>query len=172
MNITFQLNYFPWNRSPSTSLNIKQMTTIISRGALNWWWRAVHCGWPNIDEVKGNLVGKGRVDTRVSQQGRSREGPAGYFQRMQPNRRSWTPSKSKRDTSSIKYSGDGKRKLYPVLLGQQDVGWQNQGWNFPTQNESGDKTGDQRQEVNKDPNAPGPMMHSAQWNPVKLFPNW
>ena len=84
--------------------------------------------------------------------GQARQGPVGFFQRIPPKRGSWTPSKSKRHKQR-QMLWRWKRKVHPVLLGWQDVGWQNQIWNFPTQNESRNKTGDQRQEVNKGPNA-------------------
>lgn len=40
-----------------------------------------------------------------------------------------------------------------MLLGLWDVGGQNQAWNLPTQSESGDKSGDQMQEVSRGPSA-------------------
>lgn len=73
--------------------------------------------------------------------GQARQGPAGFFQRIPPKRGSWIPSKSKRHKQR-QMLWRWKRKVHPVLLGWQDVGWQNQIWNFPTQNESGNKTGD------------------------------
>lgn len=95
-----------------------------------------------------------------------REGPAGFFQMMQLKRGSWKSSKG-RDMSRIKCSGDGKGKLHPVLSGRQDVGWQNQAWNFPPQNKSGEKCGDQRQEVNRGPNAV--RIHDVDWT---VKPSW
>lgn len=116
--------------------------------------------------VKWNPVGTGRVDTRDSQWGKPGKAQMASFKGY--NQRAGLGSHQRgRDMSNIKYSGDGKRKLHPVLLEQQDVCWQNQAWNFPTQNESGDKTGDQRQEVNKGPKAAG--THDA-YGTVK--PNW
>lgn len=102
--------------------------------------------------VKWNLVGTGRVDTRVSQQGSPGKAQLACFKEY--NKREGLRShQSMGDTNSIKCSRDGRGKLHPVLLGRQDVGWHNQVWSFPTQNESEDNTGDQRHEVNKDPKA-------------------
>lgn len=112
--------------------------------------------------VKWNLVGTGRVDTRVSQQGRPGKAQLACFKEYN-QREGLRSHQSMRDTSSMKCSGDGRGKLHPVLLGRQDVGWQNQAWNVPTQNESGDKTDDQRHEVNKDPKCssdPCCILHS------------